>query len=120
VTFTGFVPDEHLAVLYNAATVLALPSLDEGFGLPAVEAMACGLPVAASRTGSLAEIVGPAGVFFDPRDHAGMAAALRRILDDRDLRASLSAEGLKRVGLFTWSAAARDAVRLFEETVARP
>lgn len=120
VTFTGFVPDEHLAVLYNAATVLALPSLDEGFGLPAVEAMACGLPVAASRSGSLAEIVGQAGVFFDPRDHAGMAAALRRILDDPALRASLSAEGLKRAGLFTWSAAARDAVRLFEETVGRP
>jgi glycosyltransferase involved in cell wall biosynthesis len=120
VTFTGFVPDEHLAVLYNAATVLALPSFDEGFGLPAVEAMACGLPVAASRSGSLSEIVGPAGVFFDPRDHAGMAAALRSVLDDRALRARLAAEGLKRAALFTWSAAARDAVRLFEEIVARP
>lgn len=120
VTFTGFVPDEHLAVLYNAATVLALPSFDEGFGLPAVEAMACGLPVLASRSGSLAEVVGPAGVFFDPRDHAGMAAALRQVLDDPALRKSLAAEGLKRAGGFSWSAAARDAVRLFEETVARP
>jgi glycosyltransferase involved in cell wall biosynthesis len=120
VTFTGFVPDERLAVLYNAATVLALPSFDEGFGLPAVEAMACGLPVLASRSGSLAEVVGPAGVFFDPRDHAGMSAALREVLDDPALRKSLAAEGLKRAGGFTWSAAARDAVRLFEETVARP
>jgi len=118
VTFTGFVPDEDLAVLYNAATVLALPSFDEGFGLPAVEAMACGLPVAASHRGSLAEVVGPAGVFFDPRDHAEMAAALRRVLGDPRLRAELSAEGPRRASLFTWSAAARDAVRLFEETVA--
>lgn len=120
VTFTGFVPDEHLAVLYNAATVLALPSFDEGFGLPAVEAMACGLPVAASSIGSLPEVVGPAGVFFDPWDHDAMAAALLRVLEDARLRADLSAGGLRRAGLFTWSAAARDAVRLFEETVARP
>ena len=120
VTFTGFVPDEHLAVLYNAATVLALPSFDEGFGLPAVEAMACGLPVAASRSGSLVEVVGTAGVFFDPRDHDAMAAALLRVIEDPQLRADLSARGLQRAGLFTWSAAARDAVRLFEETVVRP
>jgi glycosyltransferase involved in cell wall biosynthesis len=120
VTFTGFVPDAHLAVLYNAATMLVLPSLDEGFGLPAVEAMACGLPIAASRSGSLSEVVGPAGVLFDPRDREAMAAALRGLLEDADLRARLSAEGLRRAGLFTWEAAARDALRLFEETAARP
>jgi glycosyltransferase involved in cell wall biosynthesis len=120
VTFTGFVPDDDLAVLYNAATVLALPSFDEGFGLPAVEAMACGLAVAASRRGSLSEIVGSAGVFFDPGDHAMMAAELRRVLHDPRLRADLSAEGLRRAGLYTWSAAARDTVRLFEETVTGP
>jgi glycosyltransferase involved in cell wall biosynthesis len=120
VTFTGFVPDEHLAVLYNAATVLALPSFDEGFGLPAVEAMACGLPVAASRGGSLPEVVGQAGLFFDPRDRDAMAAALLRVMDDRDLRADLSAQGLRRASLFTWTAAARDTVRLLEETVVRP
>ncbi|HZM51080.1 MAG TPA: glycosyltransferase family 1 protein [Vicinamibacteria bacterium] len=120
VTFTGFVPDAHLAVLYNAATVLVLPSFDEGFGLPAVEAMACGLPVAASRSGSLPEVVGPAGVFFEAGDHAAMAATLRRILDDPDLRAQLSAEGLRRAELFTWGAAARDALRVFEETARQP
>jgi glycosyltransferase involved in cell wall biosynthesis len=119
VTFTGFVPDEDLALLYNAATVLVLPSFDEGFGLPAVEAMACGLPVAASRTGSLPEVLGPAGVFFDPRDPAGMAAALARVLGDPGLRAGLSAEGLRRAAQFSWSAAARDAVRIFERTVGR-
>jgi glycosyltransferase involved in cell wall biosynthesis len=117
VTFTGFVPDEDLALLYNAATMLALPSLDEGFGLPAVEAMACGLPVAASRDGSLPEVLGAAGVFFDPRDHDAMAAALSRVLGDPKLRAELSAEGLRRAAQLTWSAAARDTVRLFERTV---
>jgi glycosyltransferase involved in cell wall biosynthesis len=116
VTFTGFVPDEDLALLYNAATVLALPSLDEGFGLPAVEAMACGLAVAASRSGAMPEVLGPAGVLFDPRDQADMAAALSRVLQDPKLRGDLSAEGQRRAALFTWSAAARDTVRLFERT----
>lgn len=118
VTFTGFVPDEDLVVLYNAATVLAMPSFDEGFGLPAVEAMACGLPVAASRRGSLSEVLGSAGVFFDPRDHGEMAEALLRLLEDPQLRRDLAAEGLRRAQLFSWSAAARDTVRLFEETAA--
>jgi glycosyltransferase involved in cell wall biosynthesis len=117
VTFTGFVPDEDLALLYNAATVLALPSFDEGFGLPAVEAMACGLPVAASRGGSLPEVLGPACILFDPRDPADMAAALSRALEDPALRSELSAEGLRRAALFSWSAAARETVRLFERTV---
>ena len=119
VTFTGFVPDEDLALLYNAATVLALPSFDEGFGLPAVEAMACGLAVVASRGGSLPEVLGPAGTFFDPRDQAEMAAALSRVLEDPKLRAGLSAEGLRRAALFSWSAAARDTVGLFERTAER-
>jgi glycosyltransferase involved in cell wall biosynthesis len=119
VTFTGFVPDEDLALLYNAATVLTMPSFDEGFGLPAVEAMASGLPVAASSRGSLSEVLGPAAVFFDPRDDAEMAAALLRVVDDPALRRELTAEGLRRARLFTWSAAARDTVRLFEDMAAR-
>jgi len=120
VTFTGFVPDEDLALLYNAATVLAQPSFDEGFGLPAVEAMACGVPVAASRAGSLPEVVGSAGLFFDPRDPADMAATLARILGDAELRGDLAAQATQRASLFTWSAAAAQAVRLLEATAAGP
>ena len=119
VTFTGFVPDEDLVALYNAAQVLALPSLAEGFGLPAMEAMACGLPVAASRRGSLPEIVGEAGVFFDPLDPEDMAEALQRPLGDEELRASLSAAGLARAARHSWQEAAGTAVRLIEETVRR-
>ena len=120
VTFTGFVPDEDLALLYNAATVLALPSFDEGFGLPAVEAMACGLPVAASRAGSLPEVVGDAGLFFDPRDPAEIAATLARILEEAELRGGLAAQATQRASRFTWSAAAAQAVRLFESAAGGP
>ena len=115
VSFTGFVPNEDLVVLYNAATLLVLPSFDEGFGLPVVEAMACGLPVAASRRGSLPEVLGSAGALFDPEQAGEIAAAVRRLLDDPGEREDLRREGLKRVRQFSWSAAARQAVRLLEE-----
>jgi glycosyltransferase involved in cell wall biosynthesis len=115
VTFTGFVPDEHLVALYNAATMLVLPSFNEGFGLPVVEAMACGVPVAASRRGSLPEVVGSAGVLFDPGDHEEMASVLVRLLDDSALRQHLRAEGLRRAENFSWKAGAAKAVHLFEE-----
>jgi glycosyltransferase involved in cell wall biosynthesis len=115
VTFTGFVPDPDLVGLYNAATMLVLPSFNEGFGLPVVEAMACGLPVAASRRGSLPEVVGSAGVLFDPEDHEEMAAVLVRLLEDSALRQHLRTEGLRRAESFSWKAAAAKTVRLFEE-----
>jgi glycosyltransferase involved in cell wall biosynthesis len=117
VTFTGFVPDEHLVALYNAATMLVLPSFNEGFGLPVVEAMACGLPVAASRRGSLPEVVGSAGVLFDPDDHEDMAGVLRRLLEDAVLRQRLRDEGLRRAENYSWKAAAAKTIRLFEEMV---
>jgi glycosyltransferase involved in cell wall biosynthesis len=116
VTFTGFVPDEQLAVFYNASRLLVLASFAEGFGLPAVEAMACGLPVAASRRGSLPEILGDAALFFDPTDEGEMAASLKSLLEDADLRARLAAAGLERAGRLSWKEAARRAVRLIEET----
>jgi glycosyltransferase involved in cell wall biosynthesis len=115
VTFTGFVPNADLVALYNAATLLVLPSVDEGFGLPVVEAMACGLPVAASRRGSLPEVLGPAGLFFDPEDSSEMAATIVRLLDDPARREVLRAEGLRRARAFSWEEAARSALRLFDE-----
>jgi len=119
VTFLGFVPNEDLVALYNAATLLVLPSFLEGFGLPAVEAMACGLPVAASRRGSLGEVVGEAGILFDPSDRDEMARAIRRLLEAPELRSELRVKGLRRAEGFSWNAAARAAVRLFEETARR-
>jgi glycosyltransferase involved in cell wall biosynthesis len=115
VHFTGFVPDEDLVYLYNRAYVLAQPSLWEGFGLPAVEAMACGTPLACSTAGSLPEVVGDAGVYFIPTDVASITDALGRILRDPSLRDRLAARTRQRAARFTWAASARALLDCFEE-----
>lgn len=115
VTFTGFVSNEDLVSLYNAAAALVLPSFNEGFGLPVVEAMACGVAVAASRAGSLPEVLGDAGVYFNPSDTDEMATVLGGLLADERRRTELANRGLERSAQFNWSAAARRTVELFEE-----
>ena len=80
VVFAGLVDDADLPALYGGATAVVLPSLEEGFGLPALEAMACGAPVVASRRGALPEVVADAGVLVDPEDESALAAALARVL----------------------------------------
>lgn len=118
IVFTGFVPDSDLVRLYNAATVLVFPSLEEGFGLPAIEAMACGTPVIASRTGSLPEVLGEAGRYFDPLDASDIARVISAILTDRDERNSIGKIGLERSKQFTWKRAAADTLKIFEEMAA--
>jgi glycosyltransferase involved in cell wall biosynthesis len=118
VTFTGYVPDEELLVLYNLATMLVLPSMSEGFGLPVVEAMACGLPVAVSNRNSLPEIVGNGGLLFDPLAHEQMAHAIARLLSDERLREDVRAKGLVRAKRFSWKTASRKLVRIIEEAAA--
>ena len=115
VVFAGFVPDDDLVYLYSRAQALALPSLLEGFGLPAVEAMACGVPVAASRAGSLPEVVGDAGLLFDPLDVASIAGALGRLFADRRERDRLAALALNRAARFSWDRSARELIACFEE-----
>lgn len=102
VTFTGFIDDQDLAGLYNAASCFVLPSLVEGFGLPAVEAMACGAAVVASRAGSLPEILDGAGKLFDPSDHRELAATLKVVLSDESLRQTMRTRGLVRSKQFGW------------------
>ena len=106
VAFTGYVDDQTLASLYSAAHMLLLPSLDVGFGLPAAEAMACGAPVAASNRGALPEVVGGAGLLFDPLDENAMAAAVERLLSDDELHAACSRIGVKRAKRHRWSTVA--------------
>lgn len=102
VRFTGFVSDDELARLYQTTHALVLPSYCEGFGLPAVEALAHGTPVLASTGGALPEVVGDAGLYFDPDDPAGLDWALRRILEDDQLRAQLAGRGPARAACFSW------------------
>lgn len=113
VTLTGYVPDEDLPTLLNAAEAFAYPSEFEGFGLPPLEAMACGVPVVCSNASSLPEVVGEAGVQVAPRDVRAWVEALGRVLEDEQLRAGLRAKGLKRARLFTWETAARRTLEVY-------
>jgi len=107
VHFTGYISDADLAPLLNAADALVFPSLWEGFGLPAVEAMSCGIPVlASSRGGSLPEIVGDAGLLFEPEDPDAIAACVIGFLADDALHSRLAQNALKRSRLFSWERAA--------------
>jgi glycosyltransferase involved in cell wall biosynthesis len=113
-----FVPLNHLAMLLTAARVFAFPSRCEGFGLPPLEAMACGTPVVSTTGGSLGEVLGDAALTVPPGDVAAFAAALARALDDEPLRAWLRAQGLARAASFTWTRTA-DATVLAYRAAAR-
>jgi glycosyltransferase involved in cell wall biosynthesis len=115
VVFTGYIEDEHLAYLYNAASALVFPSLEEGFGLPAIEAMACGTPVAASNKGSLPEVLGKAGQFFEPTSARAISDVLSQILGDDHMRSEMRATGLTRAREFMWDKAANEAIAIFDE-----
>jgi glycosyltransferase involved in cell wall biosynthesis len=108
VRLLGFVPDADLPALLSGALGLALPSLYEGFGIPALEAMACGAPVLASSTSSFPEVVGEAGLLVDPLSVDAIADGLRLLTDDGELRAELGRRGVKRAAGFTWERAARE------------
>lgn len=113
VRFLGPVPEEDLPALYAGAALFVFPSLYEGFGLPALEAMACGVPVACSNTSSLAEVVGDAALTFDPTNVDVIADALNRLLADADLRADLRQRGLRRAAQFSWERTARQTLELY-------
>ncbi len=116
VSFTGYVPDPALCELYNRAAVLVFPSLDEGFGLPVVEAMACGCPAIVSSGNALEEVAGGAALVIDPLDEEDLRAAMESVLRDAGLAADLSARCLRRAAEFSWDASARKLIDIFEET----
>ncbi|MCS7287386.1 MAG: glycosyltransferase family 1 protein [Anaerolineae bacterium] len=107
------ISEEELIGLYNSADVVVLPSLYEGFGLPALEAMACGTPVVASSVASLPEVVGDAGLLVDPRDPQAIADAIDRVLSDPALAEELRRRGLERAKGFTWEKTAREAMAVY-------
>ena len=119
VRFLGWVQPAELEGLYTAARCFVFPSLLEGFGLPVLEAMARGLPVACSGRGSLAEVAGDAALRFDPESEPAIAAAIERLLGDRDKAERLRAAGRERAARFTWSATARGTISAYERTLRR-
>ena len=119
VTLPGYVPDGDLAHLYQAAMCLVLPSWDEGFGLPLVEAMACGAPVVAARAGAVPEVVGDAGLLVDPGAPADLARAIRSLVTQPALRAELRQRGLGRAAALSWEKTAEGVLAVFDELAPR-
>jgi glycosyltransferase involved in cell wall biosynthesis len=109
----GRVPAEVLPALYNGALILVYPSLYEGFGLPPLEAMACGVPVVASSASSLPEVIGDAGVLVEPTDTQALAEAMATLLGDSELRLRLGRAGLERASHFSWQRAAGEVLDIY-------
>jgi glycosyltransferase involved in cell wall biosynthesis len=118
VLFTGKVAPEDLPGLYAGADLFAYPSFAEGFGLPPLEAMACGTPVVASNTTSIPEVVGDAGLLVAPDDTAELARAMGRVLTDADLHAQLRGKGLEQARLFSWERTARQTLAIYDAVTA--
>jgi len=117
VIFTGYVEEADLPYLYNGADLFVLPSYREGFGIPILEAMACGTPVVASYASSLPEVVGDAGLMVDPDDVDGLSAAMGKLLTDESLKAEMVKRGLARVKAFSWDEMALKTLATYREAV---
>ena len=115
VIFTDHISDELLIALYNRALVFLYPSLFEGFGLPLLEAMACGCPVVASNTSCIPEVAGDAGVYIDPYSADDFISGVKRILDDADLRKRCIEKGLERVKKFSWMKMTQEILEIYRK-----
>jgi alpha-1,3-rhamnosyl/mannosyltransferase len=117
VIFTGYLPDDQLAILLNLSAVLVLPSLMEGFGLPAVEAASCGCPVIATAASPLPDLLQGAGIFVDPGRPQDLEAALARVLTSEPLRKSLREAGITAASRLSWEAAAQQLINLMPKVL---
>lgn len=115
IIFTGFVDEEDKVYLYNLANVFVYPSFFEGFGLPPLEAMSCGIPTIVSDKPSLPEVVGNGAIMVDPNNIDEISFAIREVLENQDLRRSLKNQGLKRAKNFNWDEAANEFLKLFKK-----
>src|ERR1035437_4770354 len=113
----GFVSGEELVQLYNLATVFVMPSLYEGFGLPILEAMACGCPVITSKEGSLAEVAGDSAFYIDAYDMDSIAAGIKKVFEDEKLQKELSEKGLENVKRFSWKDTASKTLKVYESVL---
>jgi len=120
VIFPGYVPDEDLPAIYAGAQAFVFPSLYEGFGLPVLEAMACGVPVVTSGASSIPEAGGDAALYCDPTDVEEMTAAVLRVLQDADLRAEMRRRGVEQAGRFSWQRAAEETAAVYRGALSPP
>jgi len=114
VILAGFVLDEDLPYIYNGASIFVYPSLYEGFGLPPLEALACGIPIIASKVSSLPEIIGDAGLFVNPQSEVEIASAIKKLLGSPNLRKKLAKRGLLRAQKYSWAKTAQKTLDVFE------
>lgn len=117
VVFTGYIDDADKPALYNAATIFLSPSLYEGFGLPALEAMQCGVPVISSSESSMPEVVGEAGMLLSPKESGRWVQAINQILSSQKIQDTMRAKGLKQAQKFSWSKTARQTVKVYEQLI---
>jgi glycosyltransferase involved in cell wall biosynthesis len=117
VEYLGYVPSTDREAIFKGAQMFVLPSFEEGFGLPALEAMSAGVPVVASSRGSLPELIGDAGLLINPDDPETLTDAMARIATDASLRAVCAERGLRRAGRFSWTQTARDVRRAYEDAL---
>jgi glycosyltransferase involved in cell wall biosynthesis len=119
ILFTGFVATQDLPLLYQAAGIFVFPSLYEGFGLPILEAMACGTPVACSRISSMPEVAGDAAILFDPDEEGSISSAIWSIISQADLRKDLAVRGLERSKQFSWARTAAQTLAVIRSVARR-
>jgi glycosyltransferase involved in cell wall biosynthesis len=119
VEYRGFVADAERPRLFAGARALVLPSLEEGFGLPVLEALALGIPVVVSNRGALPELVGDAGFIVDPEDVAAIATALERVSTDRESAAAMGRRGIERSRAYDWHQTARSLRQVFQDALER-
>jgi glycosyltransferase involved in cell wall biosynthesis len=119
IQFAGYVSDEDLLQLYNACELFVFPSFYEGFGLPVLEAMACGRAVACSSTTSIPEVADSAAIMFDPYSSREMVSAMADLLRDAELRARMERLGLQRAARFSWRTAAQQTLEVYHEVAER-
>ncbi len=115
VVITGYISREELRVLYSCASCFVFPSIYEGFGIPLLEAMACGVPVICSNSSSLPEVVGDAAITIDPHDIDGFSTGMEKIVEDEGLRKNMILRGFERVKHFSWEETAKKTLQVYEE-----
>jgi len=115
IVFTGFIPEKEIPMVINAASLFIFPSIYEGFGIPLLEAMACGTPILASNVSSIPEVAGDAALLFDPYNINEMANKIDRVINDKELRQKLVQRGFERIKKYSWKNTAKEILGVFEE-----